>query len=73
MTEASYQPGQRVLHPEFGEGVVVRIAANGYGQTFFPSLNIDNYTVDVTAAGYNPYNGVVAVSGYTAQVVNLTP
>jgi len=37
MTEVSYQPGQRVLHPEFGEGVVVRIAANGYVQAFFPS------------------------------------
>jgi len=37
MTEVSYQPGQRVLHPEFGEGVVVRIAADGYVHTFFPS------------------------------------
>ncbi len=33
----SFQPGQRVLHPEFGEGVVVRIAPNGYVQAFFPS------------------------------------
>ncbi len=37
MSKASYQPGQRVLHPEFGEGVVVRITANGYVQAFFPS------------------------------------
>ncbi|MCM8857683.1 MAG: DEAD/DEAH box helicase family protein [Candidatus Thiodiazotropha sp.] len=37
MPEVSYQPGQRVLHPEFGEGVVVRIAANGYVHAFFPS------------------------------------
>ncbi len=37
MTELSFQPGQRVLHPEFGEGVVVRLAANGYVQAFFPS------------------------------------
>ena len=36
MSEVSYQPGQRVLHPEFGEGVVIRIAANGYVQAFFP-------------------------------------
>ena len=28
----AYQPGQRVLHPEFGEGVVVRIAGNGVGE-----------------------------------------
>ena len=37
MTETSYQLGQRVVHAEFGEGVVVRIAANGYLQAFFPS------------------------------------
>lgn len=37
MTEASFQPGQRVLHAEFGEGVVVRLAANGYVRAFFPS------------------------------------
>lgn len=37
MIGVSYQPGQRVLHPEFGEGVVVRIASNGYVQAFFPS------------------------------------
>ncbi len=36
MTGGGYQPGQRVLHPEFGEGVVVRIAANGYVHVFFP-------------------------------------
>ncbi len=36
MTEGSYQPGQRVLHPEFGEGVVVRIATNDYVHVFFP-------------------------------------
>ena len=33
----AYQPGQRVVHPEFGEGVVVRIAGNGTVQAFFPS------------------------------------
>ena len=32
-----YEPGQRVIHVEFGEGVVVRIVANGYVQAFFPS------------------------------------
>lgn len=37
MTPPSYQPGQRVVHPEFGEGVVVRVAGNGYVQAFFPS------------------------------------
>jgi superfamily II DNA or RNA helicase len=36
MTEINYQPGQRVLHSEFGEGVVVGAAANGYVRTFFP-------------------------------------
>lgn len=37
VAQDAFQPGQRVLHPEFGEGVVVRIAANGYVQAFFPS------------------------------------
>ena len=37
MDSQTFRPGQRVLHPEFGEGVVVRIAANGYVQAFFPS------------------------------------
>ncbi len=37
MAEVRYQPGQRVRHPEFGEGVVVRTAANGYVRAFFPS------------------------------------
>jgi superfamily II DNA or RNA helicase len=37
MAELNFLPGQRVLHPEFGEGVVVRLAANGYVQCFFPS------------------------------------
>lgn len=37
MAELSYQPGQRVLHPEFGEGVVVQGATNGYVRAFFPS------------------------------------
>ena len=37
MTEPSFQPGQRVLHAEFGEGVVVQLTANGYVRAFFPS------------------------------------
>lgn len=37
MTEPSFHPGQRVLHAEFGEGVVVQLAANGYVRAFFPS------------------------------------
>ncbi len=37
MAQLNFLPGQRVLHPEFGEGVVVRLAANGYVQCFFPS------------------------------------
>ncbi len=37
MTELNYQPGQRVLHGKFGEGVVVHIATHGYVQVFFPS------------------------------------
>lgn len=36
MSEVGYQPGQRVLHPEFGEGVVVRISGDGYVRAFFP-------------------------------------
>ncbi|WP_348826918.1 SNF2-related protein [Halomonas sp. RT37] len=37
MAEPSLQPGQRVLHAEFGEGVVVQLTANGYVRAFFPS------------------------------------
>lgn len=37
MTEPRFQPGQRVLHAEFGEGVVVQLTANGYVRAFFPS------------------------------------
>ncbi|MCW8905968.1 MAG: SNF2-related protein [Sedimenticola sp.] len=37
VAEPGFQPGQRVLHPEFGEGVVVRLAANGYVHAFFPT------------------------------------
>jgi superfamily II DNA or RNA helicase len=37
MPEALYQPGQRVQHPEFGEGVVVSISPDGYIHAFFPS------------------------------------
>lgn len=28
-------PGQRIVHPEFGEGVVVEITQNGYARAFF--------------------------------------
>ena len=31
----SYQPGQRVQHAEFGEGVVVESSSNGYARIFF--------------------------------------
>lgn len=37
MSAVQYQPGQRVVHPDFGEGVIVRIAGNGYVHAFFPS------------------------------------
>ena len=35
MTDNRYQPGQRVLHADFGEGIVVSAAANGYLRVFF--------------------------------------
>ena len=35
MSETAYQPGQRVLHPEFGEGIVVSATADGYVRVFF--------------------------------------
>lgn len=34
--ETSLQVGQRVVHPEFGEGVVVDLPQNGYVRAFFP-------------------------------------
>ena len=32
---AAYQPGQRVVHPDFGEGVVVSTSPDGYVRAFF--------------------------------------
>jgi len=36
VTEASLQVGQRVVHPEFGEGVIVEAPQNDYVRAFFP-------------------------------------
>ena len=33
----SFKPGQRVVHSEFGEGVVIALISGGYLQVFFPS------------------------------------
>jgi len=35
MAEVAYQPGQRVLHADFGEGIVVNTSADGYVRVFF--------------------------------------
>ena len=35
MTGVAYQPGQRVVHPDFGEGVVVSTSPDGYVRAFF--------------------------------------
>jgi superfamily II DNA or RNA helicase len=37
MADAALIPGQRVEHPQLGEGVVVRVLADGHVQAFFPS------------------------------------
>ena len=37
MTTPSLQPGQRVVHAQFGEGVVVAPGSDGSAQVFFPS------------------------------------
>ncbi|MEZ6099964.1 MAG: SNF2-related protein [Pirellulaceae bacterium] len=37
MAQVALQPGQRVTHPEFGDGVVVSTSADGYVRAFFPS------------------------------------
>jgi len=37
MITQTFKPGQRVSHADFGEGVVVASAENGYLQIFFPS------------------------------------
>ena len=34
--EAEYTPGQRVLHTQFGEGIIVKIPREGYVRAFFP-------------------------------------
>jgi superfamily II DNA or RNA helicase len=35
-TETSVQVGQRIVHPEFGDGVIVDVPQNGYVRAFFP-------------------------------------
>lgn len=35
--DAALQPGQRVTHPEFGEGVVIELPRDGYARIFFPA------------------------------------
>ncbi len=37
MEQVAFQPGQRVVHADFGEGVVVGIATDGYVRVFFPA------------------------------------
>ena len=37
MSDQPFQPGQRVTHTDFGEGVVIAPAAEGYLRVFFPS------------------------------------
>lgn len=49
MPNLTYQPGQRVLHPDFGEGVVVSTSLDGYVRAFFPSgerqIHIDSLRI----------------------------
>ena len=33
----SLRPGQRVTHPEFGDGVLVEVTRDGYARAFFPA------------------------------------
>ena len=37
MSTQTFQPGQRVSHADFGEGVVIESATEGYLRVFFPS------------------------------------
>ena len=37
MSTQTFQPGQRVSHADFGEGVVIAPATEGYLRVFFPS------------------------------------
>ncbi|MCP5086202.1 MAG: DEAD/DEAH box helicase family protein [Rhodobacteraceae bacterium] len=37
MATQTFQPGQRVTHADFGEGVVITPAVDGYVRVFFPS------------------------------------
>jgi len=43
------------------------------GQIFFPSLAADTYGYLVTAGGYANKSGTTPVSGFTEQIVELTP
>jgi SNF2 family DNA or RNA helicase len=35
MSETAYQPGQRILHTDFGEGIVISTSTDGYVRAFF--------------------------------------
>lgn len=37
LSSASFQPGSRVTHPEFGDGVLVEAGQDGYAKIFFPT------------------------------------
>lgn len=50
MPEVQYQPGQRVIHPDFGEGVVVTTSPDGYVRAFFPSGERQIHVDSVRAA-----------------------
>jgi len=70
MTELSYQPGQRVLHSEFGEGVVIRITANGYVQVFFPSGEKQVFREALRPASSRAEQIIASVQGGADQLRN---
>ncbi len=45
---------------------------NVYGQAFFPSLSADTYLVDVTLAGYEPYQSEFVISNDVQETIPLT-
>ena len=49
------------------------LPTNEDGETFFMPLEIDTYNLEITADGYQDYNGSLDVSGDMAETITLNP
>jgi hypothetical protein len=66
----SLTPGQRVEHPQLGEGVVVRLLADGHVQAFFPSGERQVTAASLRAATSRTEQIIANVAGGTERLRN---